>query len=53
MTESTTEMVMALINVLEGFRGNKSAQAVYLQAFVQQYGPVPEEYSAKVRKLME
>jgi hypothetical protein len=53
MSKATAESVVALINLLEGFRGNKSAQASYLQAFIQQYGPVPEEYGDKVRKLLE
>ncbi len=47
------EKVQYLINMLEGYRGNKNAQAIYLQAFIQQFGPVPNEYSNKIRKLME
>ena len=42
-----------LINILEGFRGNKNAQAYYMQAYIQKYGPIPNEYAAKIRKLME
>lgn len=47
------ECVQFLIKMLEGYRGNKSAQAAYLQAFIQQFGPVPDEYGERVRKLME
>ena len=54
MTETRhKEALNSLINMLEGFRGNKSAQAVYLQSYIQQFGPIPDEYGSKVRKLME
>ena len=51
--QNLEENVQFLIKLLEGYRGNKNAQATYLQAFIQQFGPVPDEYGAKVRKLME
>ena len=47
------ECVQYLIKMLEGYRGNKNAQATYLQTFIQQFGPVPNEYSNRIRKLME
>lgn len=47
------ECVRFLIMMLEGYRGNKNAQSAYLQAFIQQFGPVPDEYSDKIRRLME
>ena len=47
------ECVQFLIKMLEGYRGNKNAQAIYLQAFIQKFGPVPNEYSNKILKLME
>lgn len=53
MSELTRdECVRLLIKILESYRGDKSSQAVYLQAFIQQFGPVPDEYGAKVRELM-
>ena len=54
MTETRNkEALNSLINMLEGFRGNKSAQAVYLQSYIQQFGPIPDEYGAKIKKLLE
>lgn len=54
MTGLTYEQgIQLLLAALEGYRGNKSAQAIYLQEFIQQFGPVAEEYGSKVRKLME
>lgn len=47
------ECVQFLIKMLEGYRGNKNAQAIWLQAFIQKFGPVPDEYGDKIRKLME
>jgi len=47
------DYIMMLIKMLEGCKGDKESQAVYLQAFIQQFGPVPNEYSNKIRRLME
>jgi len=46
------ECVELLIHILEISEGNKDLQARYLQSFVQQYGPIPDEYGDKVRELV-
>ncbi len=54
MTGLTYEQgIQLLLATLEGYRGNKSAQTIYLQEFIQKFGPVADEYGPKVRKLME
>jgi len=42
-----------LLDLLKRYEGNKNAQATFLQTYIQNFGPVPNQYAAEIRKLME
>ena len=50
MTE--TERLELLINMLKDRIGDKNIQAIILQTYIQDYGPVPDEFGDQIRELM-
>ena len=50
MTE--TERLEHLIRMIKSQIGNMNMQAIILQAYIQEYGPVPAEYADRIRNLM-
>lgn len=42
----------SLLDALQRWKQHKDVQAGILQAYIQAYGPVPEEYGAIIRELM-
>jgi hypothetical protein len=47
------ECIEFLIMMLKSYSGNKNAQATYLQTFIQQFGPIPNQYADEIKKILE
>ena len=44
--------IQALIQVLKYYKEDKTAQAICLQTYIQQYGPIPNEYGDTIKELL-
>ena len=42
-------MTELLVKTLTQWKGNKISQAMILQAYISEFGPVPDEYGEQVR----
>lgn len=50
MTE--TERLELLIGMLKDRIGDKNIQAIILQTYIQDYGPVPDAYGEQIKNLL-
>ena len=47
----TTELA-ALLELLQLWRQHKDAQAYFVQKYIQDYGPIPDEFGDQIRELL-
>lgn len=46
------EQIDVLLTVLGQLKGDKNTQAIVLQSYISNFGPIPDEYGDKVKALL-